>query len=470
MVTRTNNRMIDGAPVNVRDFGAVGDGIVDDTVAIQSALDVGGKVVIPKGVYNISATLLIKHDFTAVSCNGSKIQNLTNEEPLLYFGDASVENGYAQYCTLSDVVMHGNATTTQGIKLWSSSGVAEETGALWNDSSKKNILTNVQVNEIGAGTALSVYSWANSFRDFTVYREPGLLACLRGIVLKWDCNSNTFDNTYLTGCDNEGIRTYTSGTTGAVVENVFNNTTVQYCGSTTASNISIDRCWGVTFNGLYGEIHAESTAPYINLGGSSINVKFKNIYLLVNTGATVPVLFYTEGQATEFDGIYLNANSPKTVTTILEQGSSSTATMKLDNLTVSSNISVSETIVSPRPYFWSDEDKIDIFSNDSTGGNRVNLRSPKPTIRIEDTANSDSKSEYIDAGRWRVITRDDSAGVESDFINYDYTRPVSITNGFSTPEGSVVANPGSIHMSTSGALYIKVTGLGNTGWKQVSTV
>jgi hypothetical protein len=51
-LTKAHFRMIDGSAVNVRDFGAVGDGVTDDTAAIQAALDSGAGIVkIPTGTY-----------------------------------------------------------------------------------------------------------------------------------------------------------------------------------------------------------------------------------------------------------------------------------------------------------------------------------------------------------------------------------------------------------------------------------
>ncbi len=46
--------------INVKNFGAIGDGIADDSAAIQKALDHGADIVeIPEGMYRITATLLV---------------------------------------------------------------------------------------------------------------------------------------------------------------------------------------------------------------------------------------------------------------------------------------------------------------------------------------------------------------------------------------------------------------------------
>lgn len=59
-LTKVSFSMLTGAPVNVLDYGAVGNGVADDTVAIQAAIDAtpsGGCLYIPTNDYLISGTL-----------------------------------------------------------------------------------------------------------------------------------------------------------------------------------------------------------------------------------------------------------------------------------------------------------------------------------------------------------------------------------------------------------------------------
>ena len=60
-LTKVSYSMITGSPVNIRDYGAVGDGVTDDTTAIQAALtyadSIRGYVIIPTGTFLVSSTL-----------------------------------------------------------------------------------------------------------------------------------------------------------------------------------------------------------------------------------------------------------------------------------------------------------------------------------------------------------------------------------------------------------------------------
>lgn len=48
-----------GAIVNVQEVGAVGDGVTDDTAAIQSALNSGGTIYFPAGTYKVTTHLIL---------------------------------------------------------------------------------------------------------------------------------------------------------------------------------------------------------------------------------------------------------------------------------------------------------------------------------------------------------------------------------------------------------------------------
>lgn len=64
--------------VSVKDFGAVGNDVVDDTSAIQAAVDYigstiyGGQIYFPKGLYKVTAPIVVKKDLTYFRGDGMR--------------------------------------------------------------------------------------------------------------------------------------------------------------------------------------------------------------------------------------------------------------------------------------------------------------------------------------------------------------------------------------------------------------
>ena len=70
-LTKAHNRMIADAAVNVKDFGAVGDGVTDDTTAIQAGLNSGnGQIYFPSGNYYIAGSTLTVPDNVQIYGDG----------------------------------------------------------------------------------------------------------------------------------------------------------------------------------------------------------------------------------------------------------------------------------------------------------------------------------------------------------------------------------------------------------------
>jgi hypothetical protein len=85
-----------GDVVSVKDFGAVGDGVTDDTAAIQDALTAGGKVVVPTGTYKITSTLLLdvsKASLIAVGQVTFSMESIANTYIIQVYSTATYPNG-----------------------------------------------------------------------------------------------------------------------------------------------------------------------------------------------------------------------------------------------------------------------------------------------------------------------------------------------------------------------------------------
>ena len=97
--------------VSVKDFGAVGDGVADDTAAIQAAINTNKEVFVPNGTYNLSAslTMTLNQQIRGESSELTKIKTTTAVNAITVADSA--------YCVISDLYFDGNSIGLVGIKV-----------------------------------------------------------------------------------------------------------------------------------------------------------------------------------------------------------------------------------------------------------------------------------------------------------------------------------------------------------------
>jgi len=98
--------------VSVKDFGAVGDGNADDTVAIQAAIDSGKAAFVPKGTYKISATLNLNDGYKALIGDESMpIITKTNAGPAIRIGVTSGTAGLNERSSVQNLFLKSTTVT-----------------------------------------------------------------------------------------------------------------------------------------------------------------------------------------------------------------------------------------------------------------------------------------------------------------------------------------------------------------------
>lgn len=93
--------------INVKDFGAVGDGVADDTAAFQSAANAGGTVYVPKGTYRIVGQVTIGSATTIEVANGTVFtMDCSGENGRGFFFNKAIGSGIC-----GDFVINASATS-----------------------------------------------------------------------------------------------------------------------------------------------------------------------------------------------------------------------------------------------------------------------------------------------------------------------------------------------------------------------
>ena len=186
--------MISGASVNVKDYGAVGDGVTDDTVAIQAALDAESVVFVPVGTYITSSPLTV-----------TGVQELRGATKLHATGGSNI------YYTGT-----GNAieNATPGTRIWDVSLIDIK----FYTSNASNTGNGIDFTSVNRCIIKDV--WVEGFGEYGCklksLSDGGLAHCYIEGLYSYNCNSGL----------------YVGGSGNSVSDSAFNNIKVRLMGST----------------------------------------------------------------------------------------------------------------------------------------------------------------------------------------------------------------------------------------------
>lgn len=182
-LTKVSYSMIAGSSTNVQDFGAIGDGVNDDTAAIQAAITASsGSVYIPAGTYKVSDTINISSNTCVFGAGvGVTILSATNAfTHLVPMFKADV----ADFVTIEGISFLGNTDDILGAGT-----------AIHLKEGSRNCIRSVYIeNTTEAGIRLEEQSYC-SVLDVEM-QSPGRMSPVPGV-------------TYF---DNHGLVIYTDGT------------------------------------------------------------------------------------------------------------------------------------------------------------------------------------------------------------------------------------------------------------------
>jgi len=175
-----------GEPVSVKDFGAVGDGVTDDTAAIQAAIDSGASTVyFPSGEYEITSPIILSNEGQCIK-GQSRVDTIIDASNSSFVGVHAIEVSAGRLQTIEDLFIRGRRTQ-DGFS-------ADARGIYISDGQGLN-LNRIMVKNADYGIW---YRKGNSQRWNDVYVE----SCYTGIRVEGTVSND------INGCIMNGIRAY----------------------------------------------------------------------------------------------------------------------------------------------------------------------------------------------------------------------------------------------------------------------
>jgi hypothetical protein len=307
--------------VSVQDFGAIGDGVADDTAAIQAAINsqpaTGGSVYFPIGTYRITsaitwagkASLKLFGDHagrdglnraTAILCDTVGIVMLDGRDSL--------------HCQIQGIMLLGNSKAAYGIRLGiptthdqfvqirdvtiqqcdqgAGTGLSLSNNANGSGSVTDSTFTNLTVNLCKQG--VDNYGQNNSFFGCTIASNT-----IAGLVIRSFSQSNWYGGIF---AGNEVDLLLESG--GQAQSQNMNNVWFEQCGYAIVGHVSSLCTCTFTFIGcsLNTSVGATALMDFTSIAGPVTiigGVNFPNgpsaSNIITNAGGTYVVMNYSEG-------------------------------------------------------------------------------------------------------------------------------------------------------------------------------
>ena len=332
-LTKVTYSMINGAVNNVLDYGAVGDGVADDTAAIQAAmtdsLTSGKSVYFPSGSYLVTSTIIVTPNINVYGESSiSSIVKTTMDAPIFQLGN---DGDFFQHLVLSDLNIQGSgdAAKTNQHAIYANSGPTTAWVAY-------SVFERLRISNFGG----------NTFK-FLGYSGGGLI-------------NNVFSDIRITLCKADIMRIE-----GFSSANTFNHVSFQDSSFSGVSWVNYVACQNTVFNQCAFEslgLDAGASAAYgvyadVQTGGGGPQLTFNSCYfetiggsndgagvylespidLFVNGGvfAALPNAVWVNGSETNIviDGGYFLANTNITRATI-------NSFFKFTNSNVSSRLNI----------------------------------------------------------------------------------------------------------------------------------
>jgi len=234
-----------GETVSVKDFGAVGDGVTDDTAAIQAAVATGDSVYIPDGDYLITSTINLTTDNQQITFDGTLVR-------------AAAMTATSFVCSASSI--NGLNFVRPKFKCQSTqAALVQQGGFITMDTCHFATFTNGHFESKGVGDVPTLFSHINSpsCNDLTI-------------------EGNYFGYSYGNACGaNDGVGSGVNGKRVKITNNTFNENVDTAVGCwTNASDVVISH------NSFYRSTNSPSyQSLHIDVAGASNVVISDNLLI-----------------------------------------------------------------------------------------------------------------------------------------------------------------------------------------------